>query len=575
MARSLLLKRPNPLAYPGGTPGFDPSHPMSNGLAMSAVSTGGNFVSLQTGKPGTIGGSPSAFIGTVGKGTKFTTNANVTFPAPTVLPTVFTVAAIFELDGVTGNPTQQLINNVAGGGMGLALDGAGHLSFGGAGGAVFTFPPTSGASLPFGIPFFFVASFAPSAASATGVLVNLLTGQTFSATSSLSGGMQASDGNYYIGNRGLNSRQLDGGVHTVAWSYTYLSLPQLLQWAQDPWSFWYPQKLDLGLIFGGASSASVSAALSGSACAALAGSFADAMAITIAGASISCVAGVLNDNVAPAFPGAAASISAGTLKDAVTVALAGAGSSISAGAFATAVAKALTGAGASSAAGVFLEVLTVALIGAAASSAAGVFSDAILDALSGAVASCAAGTLSASSSSGGTVSLTGASATIAAGLFADAIARALTGASSSASAGVLSPGNALNLAIAGASANALAGSLSVTEVGAVAGGSANAAAGNLAELASIALSGAGVTAGAGIIGNAVTVAPSGAQIAALAGFIVATRPGQVGLFGAFARASAGILVVSAISGSTGIFAFLDVHGAMSSEEFNELAARTG
>jgi hypothetical protein len=76
------------------------------------------------------------------------------------------------------------------------------------------------------------------------VIVNLDNGARFSGTFTPTKGATAQDTDVYIGNRGLNSRQGLCDVAAAMQSNTFLTLPQLLRWADDPWSFWYQNKID-------------------------------------------------------------------------------------------------------------------------------------------------------------------------------------------------------------------------------------------------------------------------------------------------------------------------------------------
>ena len=69
------------------------------------------------------------------------------------------------------------------------------------------------------------------------VLVNLLTGQTYSYTggSVASGGI--SDGNYLVGYDSVSYSST--GLAAAMYSAAYFSLSLLLAWAKDLWGFWY------------------------------------------------------------------------------------------------------------------------------------------------------------------------------------------------------------------------------------------------------------------------------------------------------------------------------------------------
>src|SRR6202035_3096688 len=94
-----LLRPYNPLIYPGGRlPGFDQSHPASQGAALSAVSVVGNFVSLLNGGAGTLNGTPSFVLGPVGPSMRFGgggTTDGIKIPgAPTAAQSAWTIGTI-------------------------------------------------------------------------------------------------------------------------------------------------------------------------------------------------------------------------------------------------------------------------------------------------------------------------------------------------------------------------------------------------------------------------------------------------------------------------------------------------
>lgn len=242
-----LLKRPSPFAFPGGLPGFDPSHPAAMGTLFSGASSpGGSFTSILNGKPGTKNGTPTTSIfGAIGPQTSFLGNSdNATFAFPATAFSALTMAAIFTLSTVTGLAAY-IMHNAAGGStgigtgigasatLGLVCNNVGNANSLG-----------SSVAISLGVPYFAAVSVFSSTL-AVAVLKNLQTGQITTFTGAPPAAATAGDGNIYIGNRGTNTRQLGGGVAAAMWSSSFTNLPTLIAWAQDPWSFWYPQKLDL------------------------------------------------------------------------------------------------------------------------------------------------------------------------------------------------------------------------------------------------------------------------------------------------------------------------------------------
>lgn len=246
-----LLRRASPFAFPGGNPGFDPSHPASwsgSQLGFSGVALGGGFVNLKSGKPFTKTGTPTSGLdGRIGPYVQGTgsTNLNLLAAAYTqASPWLGTLAAIAVWQASTGAVVLVGAGNSNGaGGISLEVTSGGVVQFlvNGVGSA------TLGITLTAGVPYFVAASYI-SPTQRVAVVVNLLTGQTQTSFAA-SIATQTAVGNLQI-------RIGDGGAATgcnsqvaaAMYSYQYMPLAALLQWAQDPWSFWYPNNFDLGLL---------------------------------------------------------------------------------------------------------------------------------------------------------------------------------------------------------------------------------------------------------------------------------------------------------------------------------------
>jgi hypothetical protein len=255
MARSLLFKRPNPLAFPGGSPGFDPSHVASRAVAFSSASVNGNHTNLLRGQPGTIQGSPSAFIdGNIGPATKLALNGQdgLLFsgvgPSGVLSYNAITLAGIFVIDTSNEN-FNAIISTDAGNQQGhyITQDTSSFNAL------MWTSSGVAVNHLPFVVlpatPYFVAISSVVASAidPAHGVVVNLLTGQiqTFSGLISSILSANPTSGTYCVGNIGTSLNFGFGGkIAATMVSKAKLSLPELLQWAQDPWSFWYPRKTD-------------------------------------------------------------------------------------------------------------------------------------------------------------------------------------------------------------------------------------------------------------------------------------------------------------------------------------------
>ena len=226
----------NPLAFPCGVaPGFDPAHPASFNNFFSFVDNGSGFVGINP--AGTIsnghGGTITNIIDSInGPSVKFAT-AYQSFPIPNVsVGSTMTLACIFNVTGFTsGTFVFSTSNNF---GPGYYNNNA-------------FFPTNSnyftGSSLlGFSGPCFMALSGSNNGIQ-NGIILSLKTGKfvTFSATNS--GFVSSSTGStLYIGAQNSSfANYLPGSVSAVMASGSLLSMQQLLSWASDPWSFWYPE----------------------------------------------------------------------------------------------------------------------------------------------------------------------------------------------------------------------------------------------------------------------------------------------------------------------------------------------
>ena len=249
MSVHFLTQYRNPLAYPAGyAPGFDPNHVASRGVGpgngFSAVADGRNYVNLVRGDVGTTATLPAAKIyGTVGPANLHTAiNDALRFSGHSaVTNTSTTMAAIFICWGfpnANGLIVCSSVNDTGGGSSGIALN------IGTAGALQYAYrwvaANSSGLTVALNVPYFAAAS--GDASTINFVLVNLLSGQTLTASISAGGTPQASDGTYIVG--GNLSQAPNLSIAAVMHSTKRTGLPELRQWAADPWSFWYPNPGD-------------------------------------------------------------------------------------------------------------------------------------------------------------------------------------------------------------------------------------------------------------------------------------------------------------------------------------------
>lgn len=235
---SRQLRNPNPLGFPGGVlPGFDPSHVASRKIAFSCVASGANFVNILTGATGIVtSGTPTAsMLGSIGPSVNFPLAGDqIKVPGVAIDNVTGTMASIFVH---TGQNFPSLITSGSTGSaevtfgldpLVLNLNGWAHASI-----------DSVVAVTALGVPYFAAVSW--DANGVNFILVNLATGQTFADTIGSTTFSGAADGFYLLGvGGGGNAPQ--GGVATGMCSGYKMSSQELRQWAQDPWTFWYPRR---------------------------------------------------------------------------------------------------------------------------------------------------------------------------------------------------------------------------------------------------------------------------------------------------------------------------------------------
>ena len=239
------------LAYPTGSiAGFNPSHIAAANCHFSGVAQTGGFLDLTAGLRGVAAGTPASLInGTLGPATTYTTTSDITSFAnkPTTADQGYTFGCIFILTDVTANTRFLISNSNSGSGHSLAMTSGGGLNLALAANGVSTV--NSGFIPTVNTPYFFAGSLwnlGATGRTANFVLTNLLTGQVKTAVGTQGTIVSATaptPGTYTIGNR--NGQALLGSISaamgaSVANIGEQLPMSALVQWAHDPWSFWYP-----------------------------------------------------------------------------------------------------------------------------------------------------------------------------------------------------------------------------------------------------------------------------------------------------------------------------------------------
>ena len=227
----------NPLAYPGGNPGFDPAH-FAGGprIRFSGVATGSGFSSILTGVKMPLVGAivpMQSQIGPLVGTTVGSVNAYTQAPIQNdIAPSAFTTATILQYTGHNTNSWATYFS-ILSYNMGLDIVWYSMNNYG------------TNSSVPFsfsaGNPYFVVLTCISNTVRI--LLKNLNTGtlKTYIGTGPTI--LPDITSSYvYIGGGGPSTSALLGGVAAFMYSVNNPLTPiQLLQWAQDPWSFWYPQ----------------------------------------------------------------------------------------------------------------------------------------------------------------------------------------------------------------------------------------------------------------------------------------------------------------------------------------------
>jgi hypothetical protein len=236
-----LLKPYNPLAYPGNRlPGFDPSHPASQSSYFSAISSGANFVNLKNGRPGVISGagfSTSVFgqIGSVTVGDTSVGKKSSFSGIPIVNQSRILMASIFYVAAIQGSTSMSVGCSTTTNGQGWYMyipnNSPNLQAYNGA--AV-----NSGIPMVANVPYFAAFSASVAANNVNFCLANLSNGTVKTGTAAC-GSVTTADGGCIVGGDSFGQTFV-GGIAAFMFSNVYLGLPQLLAWAADPWSFWYP-----------------------------------------------------------------------------------------------------------------------------------------------------------------------------------------------------------------------------------------------------------------------------------------------------------------------------------------------
>jgi len=238
-----MLRLKNPLGFPGGNPGVNWGHialgsqPRFSGVAIPGSTS---FANLGIGGRGTstIAGAPTSAMGVLGPVWLSGTSGYVNFSGRAATnDALMTIAAMVMQTG--GSASANVILQTSGSsntGWDLRTSSLQVQMVAPAVAAI-----SSGINLTLNVPYFIAASI--NASKSSFLVLNLLTGQINTAAVSTGSTPLAPNGVYTLGSDN-SGRFWVGQIAAVMASAQFMSVPQLLQWAQAPWDFWYPRTFD-------------------------------------------------------------------------------------------------------------------------------------------------------------------------------------------------------------------------------------------------------------------------------------------------------------------------------------------
>lgn len=245
----LALASRSRLAFPGGRPGFDPNHPALGGFVgesnapvpakgngFSLIANGASFYDLFN-SPVTAASTGSGVDLGIGQYVSFTSssmNCQLSNQS-TTSNSAATYGFIIKFVALTaGYQTFLSAQNNLGNRL-LAAHGSNFVCFDAA--------DRGTVAISAGVPFFLGATIRHTSTTnfTDTVAVNLLTGQTASASSSAASGGPVNQSGVWIGNQNNNTAQFSNAfISHAMFAPAGITKAALLKWAGDPWSWWYP-----------------------------------------------------------------------------------------------------------------------------------------------------------------------------------------------------------------------------------------------------------------------------------------------------------------------------------------------
>jgi hypothetical protein len=234
----------NPLRFPGGnSPGVNYAHLAATGtiLRLASVANRNNHIDLTRGRQATLSGTPvSSPHGVVGPRVTFTGTQRLQFTGRVaVTPAAFTMAAIFVADVTTAQGCCLInLNSSVTTGPFFYADvngsGFGDNAFG-------SVDLQSGFPFVTGRPYFFVGS--TNLTIGNFAATELSTGKIFTIANKAGAplAITATGTTWTVGNFADGTAPYINGVAAAMYATGRLMpMQELWQWAQNPWSLWYP-----------------------------------------------------------------------------------------------------------------------------------------------------------------------------------------------------------------------------------------------------------------------------------------------------------------------------------------------
>ena len=224
----------NPLVFPGGSPGFNPSHPAAKGIAhihgFSGVATGSGFTNLVTGGVGVESTVMSFSSSNLGPSLLLASGGtdSISFSGTTIADHTATMAVIGMM--TASSTGQGLMCTDFSGSGGFRFD-IGDFTLPGVI-AITTIAPS------INIPFFYASSKGPTAVNT--VIKYLTNGELLTGVVADSSTANTPGGATQLVGAQAGVSAITGNLNAAMWTPAFMNLPQLIAWSQAPWDFWYP-----------------------------------------------------------------------------------------------------------------------------------------------------------------------------------------------------------------------------------------------------------------------------------------------------------------------------------------------